>query len=324
MNKKVNWGIIGLGNIAHKFAADLQLSNNSVLYGVASRDISKAKVFCEKFESATYYGSYEELADDAEVDVIYIATPNSFHLEQSLMCLRNGKAVLCEKPMGINTNQVEQLIREAQSRNLFLMEGIWTRFIPAIEEYLDVLDQESIGKIVSMQADFGFPANPDPNGRLYNKELGGGSLLDIGIYPIYLSLLTLGLPQKIKAKARLTDTGVDKFCSMQFNYKGGVCAHLTSSFESDTPTVARIRGTKGSITLHRRFHHTEKITIEHGGQKKVIHRNYKGNGYVHEIEEAHRCLRDKKVQSSKLPLSTSLDLIKTIDQVKAEIGLQYL
>ena len=323
MNKKVNWGIIGLGNIAHKFAADLQLSNSSVLYGVASRDISKAKVFCEKFESATYYGSYEELADDAEVDVIYIATPHSFHLEHSLMCLRNGKAVLCEKPMGINAYQVEQLIREAQSRNLFLMEGIWTRFIPAIEKYLDFLDQEAIGQIVSMQADFGFPADPNPNGRLYNKDLGGGSLLDIGIYPIYLSLLTLGLPDKIRAKARFTDTGVDKFCSMQFDYKEGVGAHLTSSFESDTPTVARIRGTKGNIKLHRRFHHTEKITIEHGGQKKVINRNYKGNGYIHEIEEVNTCLANQETESSKLPLTTSIDLIHIIDRVKEEIGLKY-
>jgi len=323
MNKKVNWGIIGLGNIAHKFAADVQLSNSAVLYGVASRDRSKAKVFSEKFNCTTYYGAYEDLADDAEVDVIYIATPHTLHYENTMMCLRKGKAVLCEKPMGIHADEVKMMVREAKSRNLFLMEGLWTRFIPAIEKLMDLLNKEAIGDITSIQADFGFKADPNPEGRLYDKKLGGGSLLDIGIYPIYLSLLTMGLPKKIKAEARFTETGVDSSCSMQFDYENGATANLTSIIEAETPTEAYIRGRNGSIKLHRMFHHTEKITISRANENEIFDIKYTGNGYIHEIEEVNTCLTNQETESSKLPLATSIDLIHIIDRVKEEIGLQY-
>ena len=323
MNKKVNWGILGLGKIAKKFAEDLQLSSTSILYGVASREIHKAKAFSHTHNSIKYYGSYEALVNDPEIDIIYIATPHTFHFEHAMMCLKNNKAVLCEKPMGVNAHQEKIMIEEAQSRNLFLMEGLWTRFIPATEKLIDLLHKNVIGDVQFIRADFGFKGDLNLESRLYNKKLGGGSLLDIGIYPIYLSLLTLGLPIDIKAMARMTETQVDSSCSMLFSYEHGVKANLESTIEAETPTEAFIYGSRGIIKLHGRFHHTEKITISKNGENEVIDIPYKGNGYIHEIEEVNTCLLNQETESSKLPLKTSMDLISLIDKVKEEIDLEY-
>ncbi|MEP0266850.1 Gfo/Idh/MocA family oxidoreductase [Dokdonia sp.] len=323
MNKKINWGILGLGNIAKKFAEDLQLSSNSVLYGVASREINKAKDFGHMFNSIKHYGSYEALANDPEIDIIYIATPHTFHFEHAMMCLKNNKAVLCEKPMGINANQVKIMMEEARSRNLFLMEGLWTRFIPATEKLLDILHKNVIGDVLFIRADFGFKGDANLESRVYNKKLGGGSLLDIGIYPIYLSLLLLGLPIDIKAMAHMTETQVDSSCSMLFSYKNGAKANLESTVEAETPTEAYIYGSHGILKLHGRFHHTEKITISKNRVHEVLDIPYKGNGYIHEIEEVNTCLLNQEIESSKLPFKTSMDLISLIDKVKEEIGLEY-
>lgn len=323
MNKTINWGIIGLGKIANKFAQDMQLSNNAVLHAVASRNGEKAKLFSEKYNSTKWFDSYEALANDPEIDVVYIATPHTFHFEYAMMCLEKGKGVLCEKPMGMNAAEVEALTSEAKSRNLFLMEGIWTRFIPATNKLLQILENKTIGDLLFVRADFGFKADTNPEGRLFNKKLGGGSLLDIGIYPIYLSLLTLGIPIDAKAMARMTDAGVDSYCSILFDYEIGSKAILESTFEADTPTEAFIYGTKGSLQLHSRFHHSEKLTITYNGTKEDLDLKYQGNGYFHEIEEVNHCLLNRSIESSKLPLKTSLDLISLIDRVKKEIGLNY-
>lgn len=323
MDKHINWGIIGLGNIAHLFAEDLKRSERSILHGVASRDIDKAESFGSKFNSAKYYGSYEELADDPDIDVIYIATPHTFHFEHTMMCVKKGKAVLCEKPFGINASQVNSMVEEAKARQVFLMEGMWTRFIPATEKILELLENGAIGDLSFIRADFGFKAPFDTESRLYNKALGGGSLLDIGIYPVYLSLLTLGLPTDIKAMARMTETDVDSYTSMLFSYENGAKAVLESTIEAETPTEAYLHGSIGSIKVHSRFHHTEKITISRNGEEEILDIAYEGNGYIHEIEEVNNCLLQKKTESPKLSLQTSLDLIAILDDVKKEIGLSY-
>jgi len=324
MNKKIKWGIIGLGKIAGEFAADLQLSTNAVLYGVASRDIERAKNFSQRYHSLQFYGSYEELITDPEIDIVYISTPHSFHFEHTMMCLKKGKSVLCEKPMGMNTGEVEKMIDEAKSRNLFLMEGMWTRFIPATQKVIDLLQKRVIGDVNIVRADFGFRGDQNPEKRLFNKKLGGGSLLDIGIYPIYLSLITLGIPGEIQAMGRLTNTFVDSFCAMLFSYPGGAKAILESSFESDTPTEGYIYGNKGSIKLHSKFHHSEKISLfQNGTLKKEFELPQTGNGLFHEIEEVNQCLLNNKTESFKLPLDTSIDLISIIDRVRDQIGLTY-
>jgi len=323
MPKKVHWGIIGLGKIANKFAADLQLSNDVILQGVASRNMQKATAFAEKYNAITAYDSYEKLVNDPEIEVIYIATPHTFHFENTMLCLKHGKAVLCEKPMGINSTQVQIMIAEAKSKKLFLMEAIWTRFMPAIEKVLALLDQKTIGDIVQIRADFGFKAEFNPENRLFNKKLGGGSLLDIGIYPIFLSLLVLGIPTAIKAMARMTTTDVDSFCALLFDYSTNAKAVLESSIEANTPTEAYIHGTKGTLKLHRRFHQPTTITLEKDDATTSIELPFTGNGYFHEIEEVNACFLNGETESAKLPLDLSMKLSTILDTVKTKIGLQY-
>ncbi|MGE0587704.1 MAG: Gfo/Idh/MocA family protein [Cyclobacteriaceae bacterium] len=324
MTNKLKWGIIGLGKIAHKLASDLQQSSDAVLYGVASRDTQKAMEFSEKYNSPKCYGSYEELAHDPEVDVIYIATPHVFHFENAMLCLKNGKHVLCEKPMGMNTKQVTALIAEAQARSLFLMEGIWTRFIPATEKLIELLNKKIIGDILFVRADFGFTSPFNPEGRLYNKQLGGGALLDIGIYPIYFSLLTLGVPSRIQASARMTQTGVDSYCAMLFDYDSNARAMLDCTIEADTPTEAYIYGSNGHIKIHNRFHHPEKLSVYRNKELvEEINMKYDGFGYLHEIEAVNRCVRDKRTESPRLTHQMSLDLVSVMDKVRDEIGLVY-
>ncbi len=324
MNKKVNWGIIGLGKIAHKFANDLLLIEDAELHAVASRNINKAKDFGQKYSVREYYGSYSELAQDPKIDIVYIATPHVFHFEYSKLCLENGKSVLCEKPLGMNEKEVKALIELAGSKNLFLMEGLWTRFIPAFEKVLSLLNQNVIGELHSVKADFGFMAAKDLKGRLYNKDLGGGSLLDIGIYPVYLALMTLGIPKGIKSHSTMTPEGIDSACEMLFDYENNVKANLESTFEANTPTEAYIYGTKGHIKLHYRFHHTENISLVlNDAPEQRFEIKYRGEGYFHEILEVNLCLKQKKLESSKHPLKRSLQLIKILDRVRHQIGLKY-
>ncbi|NPD46115.1 MULTISPECIES: Gfo/Idh/MocA family protein [unclassified Lentimicrobium] len=324
MAKIIKWGILGLGNIAHKFASDLLLDDGSSLEAVASRDPHNAGNFALQYQSAKAYSSYQDLADDSEVDIIYIATPHTFHYENTMMCLKAGKSVLCEKAFGMNSKEVENMITEAKKRNLFLMEALWTRFIPATEKLLELVDQNTLGEIKHIRADFGFIADKNPNRRLFNKKLGGGSLLDVGIYPVYLSLLLLGLPKEIIAKAQMTKSQVDSYCAMLFDYPNGEKAILESSIESATPVEAYIYGTKGSIKMHKNFHHSKKLSIKLNGQKnETIQIDYIGHGYYHEIREVISCLRNYKTESSKMPHQMSLDLIKTLDRIRSQIGLTY-
>ncbi len=324
MRKKIKWGILGPGKIARKFARDIQLVGSSEIYAVASRDISRAIQFGKDFNVKKLYGSYAELMQDADVDVVYVATPHTFHFEYTMMCLQHGKHVLCEKPLGMNANEVETMIKEARKRNLFLMEGIWTRFIPATKKLLQLLDDRVIGDVIAIRADFGFKSKMDMQGRLFEKKLGGGSLLDIGIYPVYLSLLILGMPVDIMATARMTETGVDSYCSMMLSYGNNSKASLESTLEAHTPIEAFIYGTQGKIKLASRFHHSEKIELyEDEDIAEVFDLKYKGNGYVHEIEEVQKCIFEGKSESPKLPLDMSLQLITILDKIRARIGLKY-
>jgi len=200
------------------------------------------------------------------------------------------------------------------------MEGLWTRFITAAEKLIELLDQKIIGDILFVRADFGFKSEFNPEGRLYNKKLGGGSLLDIGIYPIYFSLLTLGKPSRIQAMARMTSTGVDSYCGMLFDYKNNAKAMLESTIEADTPTEAYIYGTEGHIKVHNRFHHPEKFSLYRN--KELVEEfelKYEGNGYLHEIKEVNKCVKNELIESPKLPHQMSLDLIKVMDMVRGEI-----
>jgi len=222
-SKTINLAILGLGKIAHEFAKDVSLVEGVALVAVASRNLEKAKQFATEYDVANYYDSYKELATSPEVNLIYIATPNNFHFEHATLCIESGKAVICEKPFALNSTQVFKMIAKAKERQVFLMEAMWTRFIPATQRVIDIIADGTIGQITGINADFGFAAATDLNSRLYNKELGGGSLLDIGIYPIYLSYLLLGMPNHINATATLSSTGVDSNCEVLFKYANAEC-----------------------------------------------------------------------------------------------------
>lgn len=324
MPEKINWGIIGPGKIAGKFAQDLQLVENAVLHGIASRDSERSDAFAKKYNAVRVFDNYEALAADPEVDIIYVATPHVFHFEQTMLCLRSGKAVLCEKPFGMNAQEVKIMTEEARSRNLFLMEALWTRFIPGTEKLLELIQKDTIGKVQYVKADFGFLGDSNKNSRVYNPDLGAGTLLDIGIYPVYLSLLLLGIPDQIKAVASFTDTGVDSFCAIISDYFSGEKAFSESTILSNTPIEAFIYGDKGSIKMHSRFHHTERLTMQlNDNTSETFNLPYIGNGYYHEIVEVMDCLKQGKTESDKMSHSMSLALIKTLDNIREDIGLKY-
>ncbi len=324
LKKNIKWGILGLGKIAHKFASDLSLSQNSNLYAVASRSREKALNFAGKFGAEAPYDAYALLINDPEVDIVYIATPHAFHFKWAKKCLENGKHVLCEKPLGMNESEVKGLIEIARKNKLFLMEGLWTRFIPSFEKMLDLIAGNTIGDIEMIKADFGFRAEKDLSGRLFNKNLGGGALLDIGIYPIYLSLILLGWPKNIKSSARITSEGIDSYSAVIFEYENSSMANLEATFEMDTPIEACIYGTKGELKMHRRFHHSKKISLKlNNGERQDYEIEYKGEGYSHEIEEVEKCINSGALESKKHPLSRSLELIRILDKIKVQIGLTY-
>ncbi len=231
---KGKWGIIGPGKIADKFAAALSLVGGASLEAVASRNEGRAREFAAKFGAARIYTDYAALAGDPSIDAVYIATPHAFHLEHALLCLQKGKAVLCEKPMALSNRQVQIMVEAAKTNGTFLMEAMWTRFLPVIDTTLELIRTGRIGTVKQVQADFGFLAPFQPEGRLFDLRLGGGSLLDIGVYPIFLCLLLLGEPDTIRASAHLALTGADESCRAIFGYKDGRSAMISSTLACAT------------------------------------------------------------------------------------------
>lgn len=324
MSRIYNWGIIGPGRIAHKFAKDLTAQKDARLHAVASRSKERAKTFADQYQATYHFGNYAELMDCPDLDVIYIATPHVQHWENTLMCLNAGIPVLCEKPFAMNLQQVQQMIALAREKQTFLMEAIWTRFSPSMKKTLELIQNDSIGEVISLKADFGFKAVFDPQKRLFNRDLGGGSLLDIGIYPVFLALLILGKPIGVKAFAKMSETGVDEECGVLLQFTGGKMAHLHSTLIASTKTEAFIYGTKGTIHMHSGWHRPTNITlIKEGERPKEIQLEKQGFGYTYEIAEVVKCLSEKKLESDLLPLSFSRDLIELLDTIRAEAGIYY-
>jgi predicted dehydrogenase len=321
----IRWGILACGGIAEKFAADVVAHvADGVVYACASRDLSKAQDFAQRHGAVKAFGGYQELADCEEVDVIYIATPHAQHHENTLMCLEAGKAVLCEKAFTINSAMLEEMVAKARTKNLFLMEAIWTRFHPAINQVKGIIESGRIGDIVHIVADFGFKAPYNETNRLFNPALTGGSLYDIGIYPLFISKLLLGNPKEIKAVATMAPTGVDMNCSMSLSYENGATASLFSTVMADTETVCVIYGTKGKIFINGRFHETKGFTVSVKGEEPEIFTTERlGFGYSYEAEEVQQCLREGKTESDKLPLQFSLELMELLCEIREQIELVY-
>lgn len=313
--KQYNWGIIGTGSISHLFAQGLKDASGANLHCIASRSRQKADTFARNYNIPVAYGSYEELAEDPNVEIVYIGTPNSLHCDNSLLCLQNKKAVLCEKPFALNTTQVEKMIHHARKNHCFLMEALWSRFLPSIQKVQLLIDNKVVGDPLCIKADFGFLANYNEESRLFNPQLGGGSLLDIGIYPVFLSLLFFGYPDEISSHAVMAPTGVDLSTGVFLSWKSGQFAQLVSSFDVDLDTEAVIYCTKGKITLHRRFHMPTRLSISTADECKEIPLDWKGNGYNYEAEEVMHCLSEGRLESQLLPLNFSLQLMKLLQTI---------
>ena len=322
-HKTIKWGIIGLGNIAHKFAKDLLTIEDAQLQAVASRSLDKAEEFAKTFQSVKAYNSYEALAKDPDVDAVYIATPHSFHKAHAMLCLEHGKAVLCEKPFAMNLEEVEEMIALAKEKKVLLMEALWTYFLPHYQFALQALKDETYGKLLKVEADFGFTRPFDEASRLFDKAVGGGSLLDIGIYPIFATLSTLGEPDHIQADCTHFDNGADSSCDMRFIYKNNTEAVLKSSLIEQTPTACTFICENGTITLNTQFHTPTTVTILQNGAEKIL--DYTGDtiGYNFEVLHFNQLIRDGKTESDIMTFDFSLKLIKTLDKVRSIIKLEY-
>ena len=324
MGEDVRWGIVGTGWIAGKMAEALVVVPGASLVAVGSRTHDQAAAFARRHGLGRAYGSYEELAADPGVDVVYVATPHPMHCANTLMALGYGKAVLCEKPFGMNEKEVRRMIAAARERGLFLMEAFWTRFLPSVEKVLQLVAAGALGEVRHIQSDFGVFRPFDPEHRAFNKSLGGGSLLDIGIYPVFLTLLLWGEPDEIAAVPHIGPTGVDESIALTFKYADGRIASLFSSFTVNASVETSICGTGGRIRMHRWWHCPVPMDIARGdGAPERIDFNYVGNGYNYEAAEVVRCVREDRKESSILTLDFSLRLIRLLDRIRRQIGLVY-
>jgi dihydrodiol dehydrogenase / D-xylose 1-dehydrogenase (NADP) len=328
MNNKIRWGIIATGAIANKFAGQFSRVSEGELVGIGSRFIAKAKNFAGKYGIQHFYGSYQELADDPEIEAIYIATPNHLHHENSLMCLEAGKAVLCEKPFTLNLVQAEELITTARKKGLFLMEAMWMRFNPALVKVREFLSASAIGEIVSIQADFGFYSPFVPEARLFNLELGGGALLDVGVYTISLAVMILGKPLIMKSVATIGKSGVDEENAVVFRYKGGQLAILTSGFRANTSREAVIYGTRGSIKLHAQWHRALTLTLYRNENRKVIPAKTitfpeESQGLNNQVDHVIDCLKEGMEESPIMSWKDTLTVMEIMDEIRGQWRLRY-
>ena len=322
-NKTIRWGIIGLGNIANKFATDLLTVDGAELYTVASRSQEKADAFALKFKANKAYGSYESFVKDPNIDAVYIATPHALHKENTLLCLEHGIPVLCEKPFAMNAEEVEEMISKAKEKKVLLMEALWTYFLPNYQFVLETLKNNAFGKVLKLEADFGFYREFNDDARLFKKSLGGGSLLDIGIYPIFAALSTLGIPEEIKASATYFHNGADSSCNMEFDYGNNVKAFLRSTLLEKTPTEAVFHCEKGIIKINDGFFSPSTVSLISNGKTEIKDFNYKTIGYNYETIHFNELIRAGKTESDIMTFEFSRKLISLLDNIRNHINLHY-
>jgi predicted dehydrogenase len=320
--KKYKWGILTAGKMSAKFVRALKLLGNAELYAVGARDISKAKLFATEYGIKKYYGSYEELASDPEIEIVYIASPHSYHFEHTMLCLKNRKAVLCEKAFALNTYEVQTMIDEARKQNTFLMEALWPPFQPIYKKTKELLLKGEIGQLIHIDAKFGFQPPSDPSERKFNLALGGGSLLDIGIYPVHDVLHFMGVPDNITAKATFTDFGVENSINIIFGFDDGRTAAVLSTFKATVGIGCTLYGENGNLSFSRGRDMSQQLTLTVNGKTPVAFSFIpEGMGYHFEAEEVMRCIDDGKIESHVVPHSYSLELITILDKVRDTAGI---
>ena len=321
--KAYNWGILGTGNIAHKFARALMLLDNAHLYAVGSRDGDRAVAFAAEYGFRNSFGSYEEMVADPGLEVVYISSPHSHHLEHTLLALRNGKHVICEKPMSITAREVELMADEARSRGLFLMEALWPPFQPSYLKADEVLKSGRMGNLLHMRGKFAFLSPYDPQLRTYNLEMGGGALLDIGIYPIMDILRYMGEPESTVASSVLSPTGADESTSVIFTFSDGRMAEAYCSFANMSGISTELNCEKGNLVLTRGRDRNQHLLIEFPGDTDDRIFTPPAQGYQYEAVEVMNCLDRGLTESPVVPLSFTLTLARTLDTVRRKAGIVY-
>lgn len=322
--KVFNWGILGPGRIAQQFGDGLKVIEDAALYAVASTNPGRAKAFAAKYNGQKTYDSYEALVNDPQVDGVYIATPHRFHYANARLCLEAGKPVLCEKPLTVNAGEMRQLIDLAKNKKGFLMEALWTRYLPVYQQIRQWLKDGAVGEIRLMVSTFGINVPKEQDDRWMNPELAGGTLLDMGVYPISVSQMVMRqAPKSFSAKAVLSDTGVDELTAALFQYGNGVISQFSSNFVSDDANEFFIFGSKGSIRIHAPFWGASAATLTVGDQSWTVNKPIPGGGFEFETMEAMRCIRQGLLESPEMPLSDTLMNIELMDGIRKEIGVKY-
>ncbi len=326
MSDKIRWGLVGLGSISRKFATGLGFLPDAEIYAVASRTQDKADAFGAEFGARRCYGSYEALAADPNVDVVYIGTPHNYHMPNTLLYLNAGKHVLCEKPFAVNAGEAKAMIDCARANGRFLMDAFWTRFFPAMAKLRGLLAEGAIGDVMLVQADFGYRTpGIDPHSRLYNPDLAGGALLDVGSYCVQLASMVYGKqPRDISSQATLGETGVDELSVSVFKYSDYQMATITAAIRLNTPQEARILGTEGYIAIPSNWWVPSELTIVRSrGEAETLRFDNVGNGYNHQAAAVGDCIRAGKTESDIMPLDETLAIMQTLDRLRAQWGLRY-
>jgi predicted dehydrogenase len=323
MSKTIRWGILGAGTIAAQFAQGIQAAPDSELVAVGSRSAESAHRFADRFHIERRHASYADLVNDPDVDVIYIAVPHPQHVESALLCLEANKAVLCEKPFTVNTREAERVIAKAREKKRFLMEALWTRFIPAVVHAKALIDSGAIGTPKMVQADFGAVFGVSDSHRVMDPMLAGGALLDIGIYPISVATFFLGAVEDVQATATIGHTGIDEQVAVSMRHVGGGVSLSGATILAASPFDAVITGTTGRIRLNGELSRPRGLTLTRGEGEERIELPYDGNGYQFQADHVNECLRAGKTESDLLPLDHTLATMKVLDAARACIGLKY-
>ncbi|MFI8186465.1 Gfo/Idh/MocA family oxidoreductase [Actinacidiphila glaucinigra] len=324
--RKVRWGILATGGIAASFAEDLrELKDDAEIVAVGSRRLESARAFADRFGIPRAYGSWTELADDEGVDVVYVATPHSAHRVAAGLCLRAGRSVLCEKPFTVNAVEARELADLARTHGRFLMEAMWTYCNPVVRRLTELVADGAVGEVRSVHADFGLAGPFDPGHRLLDPALGGGALLDLGVYPVSFAHLLLGEPDEVQAWAHLTEDGVDDNTGMLLGYDSGAMAVLSCSLTADTAQTAVVTGSRGRIEVPASFFHPDRFVLHREGREpEEFGAPDDGlRGLQHEAAEVMRCLRAGERESPLVPLEGSLAVMRTLDTVRDRIGVRY-
>ncbi len=323
MTGKCRWGIFGTGNIAGKFAEALAVLPDAELVAVGSRSAATADAFAARHNVPRRHASYAALAEDAAVDALYVATPHTLHAEHTLLGLAAGKPVLCEKPFTLNAREAAAVIQSARAKKLLVMEAMWTRFLPPIVRLRELLAAGAIGEPRLLSADFGFRA-AHQTGRWFDPALGGGALLDVGVYPVSLASMIFGSPAQVAGFADLGPTGVDEQAGIVLRHSKGELAMLHAAIRVNTPQEATIFGSLGRIQMHAGWWKGSAMThyLDAGGEE-FLEFPFTGNGYQFQAEEFMNCLREGRTESRVVPLAETLSIMQTLDTLRAQWGLKY-